>query len=114
MYTLTPRLEIYPKRIEENARHVINQVHAHGGQLAAVSKVLRAHPAVLQAFANAGADMIGDSRPQNLRIASNEQAETALLRLPALGQALDTVRYSDYSLNSSYETLKAPPKPQKA
>lgn len=109
MYTLTPRLEIFPKRIEENARHVISQVHAHGGQLAAVSKVLRAHPAVLQAFANAGADMIGDSRPQNLRIASHEQAEIPrlLLRLPAPGQALDTVRYADYSLNSSYETLKA-------
>lgn len=109
MYTLTPRLEIFPKRIEENARHVIRQVHAHGGQLAAVSKVLRAHPAVLQAFANAGADMIGDSRPQNLGIASHEQAEIPrlLLRLPALGQALDTVRYADYSLNSSYETLKA-------
>lgn len=109
MYTLTPRLEIFPKRIEENARYVISQVHDHGGQLAAVSKVLRAHPAVLQAFANAGADMIGDSRPQNLRIASNEQAEIPrlLLRLPAPGQALDTVRYADYSLNSSYETLKA-------
>ena len=53
--------------------------------------------------------MIGDSRQQNLRIASNEQAEIPrlLLRLPALGQALDTVRYADYSLNSSYEMLKA-------
>lgn len=109
MYTITPRLEIYPKRIEANALHVIGQVHAHGGQVAAVSKVLRAHPAVLQAFANAGADSIADSRPQNLEIASREQANLPrlLLRLPAVGQAVDTVRFSDYSLNSSLVTLRA-------
>lgn len=109
MYIHTPRLEIYPKRIEQNARHVIGQVHQHGAQLAAVSKVLRAHPALLQAFVDAGADMIADSRPQNLEIASLHQASLPrlLLRIPAIGQALDTVRYSDYSLNSSLKTMRA-------
>ena len=108
MYTRTPRLEIYPKRIEENAREVISMVHAHGAQVACVSKVLRAHPAILQAFINAGADMIGDSRLQNLAYVKEHQPDipTLLLRLPALGQAADTVRYADYSLNSSLETLK--------
>ena len=108
MYTRTPRLEIYPKRIEENAREVIGMVHAHGAQVACVSKVLRAHPAILQAFINAGADMIGDSRLQNLAYVKEHQPDipTLLLRLPALGQAADTVRYADYSLNSSLETLK--------
>ena len=108
MYTLTPRLEIYPKRIEKNARHVIGQVHAHGGEVAAVSKVLCAHPAVLQAFVNAGANMIADSRLQNLELVSQHQAAIPrlLLRLPALGQAADTVRFADYSLNSSLKTIR--------
>jgi predicted amino acid racemase len=108
MYTRTPRLEIYPARIEENARAVIGMVHAHGAQVACVSKVLRAHPAVLQALVNAGADMIGDSRIQNLaRVKENQPGiPTLLLRLPALGQAADTVAYADYSLNSSLEALK--------
>ena len=108
MYTRTPRLEIYPDRIEENARAVISMVHAHGAQVACVSKVLRAHPAVLQAFVNAGADMIGDSRIQNLaRVKENQPGiPTLLLRLPAVGQAADTVTCANYSLNSSLETLK--------
>ncbi|NLB72104.1 MAG: alanine/ornithine racemase family PLP-dependent enzyme [Chloroflexi bacterium] len=108
MYTRTPRLEIYPDRIEENAREVIGMVHAHGAQVACVSKVLRAHPAVLQAFINAGADMIGDSRIQNLaRVKEHHPGiPTLLLRLPTVGQALDTVNNADYSLNSSLEVLK--------
>lgn len=104
----TPRLEIYPDRIESNARTVIKNCHDRGAQAACVTKVTCAHPAVVKALVNAGADMIGDSRIQNLRaVASmNTGLPLMLLRIPTQSQALDVVRFADISLNSSLETMK--------
>jgi predicted amino acid racemase len=109
MDTATPRLEIYPERLEQNARSVLQMCHEHGAQVACVSKVLCAEPALLLAFVDAGADMIADSRTQNLKIAKTTQPELPrlLLRSPTPGQAEDVVRYADLSLNSSLLTLRA-------
>ena len=109
MYINTPRLEIYPERIRQNAQSVIGMCREHGAQVATVSKVLCAEPAVVQAFIDAGADMVADSRTQNLRkvTASHPRIPRLLLRLPASGQAEDVVNFSDLSLNSSAITLKA-------
>jgi predicted amino acid racemase len=54
MFIRTPRLEIYTDRIRNNARAVIDLCHAHGAQVAVVTKVMSAHPAVLHALANGG------------------------------------------------------------
>ena len=107
MYTTTPRLEIYPDRIKQNAQSVLALCHKHGAEVACVSKVLCAEPAVLQAFVDAGADMVSDSRIQNLNVAEKTQPELPrlLLRLPTPGQAEDVVRFADYSLNSSLVTM---------
>jgi predicted amino acid racemase len=109
MYTTTPRLEIYPERIRQNAQSVLSMCHAHGAKVACVSKVLRAEPAVVQAFIDAGTDMIADSRTQNLKSVGEVQSDIPklMLRLPTPGQADDVVRYADYSLNSSLVTLRA-------
>lgn len=108
MYTRTPRLEIYPDRISENIRYILKMCHDHGAQVACVSKVLCAHPALLDAFVNNGADMLADSRTQNLKLIAelHPQIPRLLLRPPALGGAADVIRYADYSLHSSFETLK--------
>lgn len=81
--------------------------HAHGAQVACVTKVLCAHPAILPALAGAGADMLADSRLPNLKLISEELPglPRLLLRPPAPGQVEDVVRYADYSLNSSLETV---------
>ncbi len=102
----TPRLEIYPDRIIENARSVIALCRAHGAQVACVSKVIAAHPAVVEALAAGGADWIADSRTQNLRAIQQQgvRLPRLLLRLPAPSQAADVVRWADCSLNSSYQT----------
>ncbi len=60
MYIRTPRLEIHPQRIEANARAVINLCHEHGAQVACVTKVMSAHPAIVHALQAGGADMIAD------------------------------------------------------
>ena len=107
MFTKTPRLEIYPDRIAENVRYILDLCHAHGAQVACVSKVLCAHPALLRTFVENGADMLADSRVQNLRTIADLHPDIPrlLLRLPALEQAQDVVRHADYSLNSSLGTL---------
>lgn len=108
MYIRTPRLEIFPQRIEANARSVIKLCHDHGAQVACVTKVMSAHPSVVHALEAGGADMIADSRILNLQSISNIGTDLPLmlLRIPAPSVAADIVRCCDYSLNSSVETLR--------
>jgi ornithine racemase len=108
MYIRTPRLEIYTDRIETNARAVIDLCHDHGAQVAGVTKVMGAHPAILHALEAAGADMIADSRLTNLESIANTglTLPILLLRAPTPSRAADVVRCAGYSLNSSVETLE--------
>jgi ornithine racemase len=108
MYTRTPRLEIHPDRIAENVRYILEMCHAHGAQVACVSKVMCAHPALLETYVNHGADMLADSRTQNLKLIAElyPQMPRLLLRPPALGGLADVIRYADCSLHSSFETLR--------
>jgi predicted amino acid racemase len=108
MYLRTPRLEIYADRIETNARAVIGLCREHGVEVACVTKVMSAHPAILHALENAGADMIADSRVRNLESIANSGLElpVMLLRSPTPSRVVDVVRAADYSLNSSAETIE--------
>jgi predicted amino acid racemase len=107
MYIRTPRLEIYTDRIEVNARAVISLCRAHGAQVACVTKVMSAHPAILHALENAGADMIADSRVLNLQSIANigSKLPVMLLRSPTPSRVADVICCSDYSLNSSLYTI---------
>ena len=104
----TPRLEIYTDRIETNARAVIALCREHGAQVACVTKVMSAHPAILHALEAAGADMIADSRVTNLQSIANTglTLPALLLRSPTPSRAVDVVRCAEYSLNSSAETIE--------
>ena len=105
----TPRLEIYPERIKENAAAIVEQCHKAGVKVACVTKVTAAHNAVARAMAAAGADMLADSRVENLwkLREAGFRGPFLLLRLPAISQADAVVEAADYSLNSSLETMKA-------
>jgi predicted amino acid racemase len=108
MYIRTPRLEIYTDRIETNARAVIDLCQAHGVQVACVTKVMGAHPAILHALKAAGAGMIADSRILNLESIANTGCTlpVLLLRSPDPSRVCDVIPCADYSLNSSIETIK--------
>lgn len=107
MYIGSPRLEIYPQRIEANARAVIKLCHDHGAQVACVTKVMSAHPAIVHALQAGGADMIADSRILNLQSISNIGMDLPLmlLRIPAPSRVADVVCCADISLNSSAKTI---------
>ena len=108
MYIRTPRIEIYTDRIEGNARVVIDLCRGHGIEVACVTKVMSAHPAILQSLAAAGADSIADSRVTNLELIANTglTLPALLLRVPAPSRVADVVRCADISLNSSVETIE--------
>jgi predicted amino acid racemase len=108
MYISTPRLEIYVDRIETNARAIIDLCRSHGAQVACVTKVMSAHPAILHALESAGADMIADSRLLNLQTIANTgmTLPVLLLRSPTPSRVADVIRCADYSLNSSVETIE--------
>ncbi len=105
----TPRLEIYPQRIKENARSILGMCHAKGIQVACVTKVTCAHPAVVEALESAGADMLADSRLENLRSIrdSGTMLPLMLLRIPTPSRAEETVKYANVSLTSSLESTRA-------
>lgn len=105
----TPRLEIYPQRIEANTAAIIKQCHAAGVKVACVTKVTAAHPAVAAAMVAGGADMLADSRLENLWKLRNSglKGPFMLLRLPAPSQADAVVEVADYSLNSNIKTIEA-------
>lgn len=108
MFIATPRLEIYIDRIAANARAIIGLCREHGVQVACVTKVLSAHPALVLALEEAGAAMIADSRTLNLQAVAGTGVTlpTLLLRSAAPSAVADVVRCADYSLNSSAETLE--------
>lgn len=104
----TPRLEIHPQRVAENARTIIDLCHNHQIQVAAVGKVVCAHPAVIHALEDSGADMLADSRLENL--AQIHQVGThlplMLLRVPTPSRAAETVQLADISLVSDAAASK--------
>lgn len=108
MHVQTPRLEIHPDRITANARSVIDLCHRHGAQVAAVTKVACAHPAVAHALVAGGADMIADSRIGNLQSMADTGIDRPfmLLRIATPSQVADVVRCADISLNSNIDTIR--------
>lgn len=107
--SFTPRLEIYPKRIEANAHSIIGLCHFNGIKVACVTKVTCAHPRVVQALESAGADMLADSRLENLKAIrqTGTHLPLMLLRIPTPSRAEEVVRFADISLTSSIVTTRS-------
>lgn len=101
-----PKLIIHKSKLLHNMRTLAEAAHAQGVQIAIVSKVTCAHPAVIDCINKSGCDMLADSRVENL-----DAAETTLpklmLRVGMPEAAEDIVRSSDISLESEKETILA-------
>lgn len=94
-------------RIEENTRTLTDRLP--GLSLVGVTKVTCGDEAVGAAMLRGGAAALADSRLANLaRLrAAGITAPLWLLRSPTPGQAEDTVRLADVSLESELETVRA-------
>lgn len=103
----TPRLEIYTSRLADNARSILQLCHSRGIQVACVGKVVCAHPEVMRTLEECGADMLADSRLENL--AAIRQAginlPLMLLRIPTPSRVDEVVNLADISLVSDTGTV---------
>jgi predicted amino acid racemase len=108
MPDFTPRLEIYPQRVISNAQHILDLCHSHNIQVACVTKVTCAHPEVVKALEFSGADMLADSRLENLSAIREigTQLPLMLLRIPTPSRVDESVRVSDLSLVSDVKTIQ--------
>ncbi len=83
---------------------LVNAAHAQGVQIALVSKVTCAHPAVIDCINQSGCDMLADSRVENLNSAVTNLPKL-MLRIGMPEAADEIVRASDISLESEKETI---------
>jgi len=102
-----PRMEINLKKLEYNARKLQELFAPEGISIMAVTKGFTAEKRIVEALLRGGLAYIADARIKNLRKLQDLPHEKVLLRLPMISEAKEVVQYSDYSLNSELETLRA-------
>ncbi|MCE1188591.1 MAG: alanine/ornithine racemase family PLP-dependent enzyme [Ignavibacteria bacterium] len=102
-----PALIIDTKKIEHNTRILVTKCKEYSISVAAVSKVFCAIPEVVQAMIQGGAEMIADSRIENLEKLDKIAIPKMLLRVPMPSQADEVVAACDMSLNSELITIHA-------
>ncbi len=101
-----PKLIIHTDKLLHNMRTLVNIAHKRGVQIALVSKVVCAHPSVVDCINRSGADMLADSRIENLDRAESDLPKL-MLRIGMPEAAEEIVRASNISLESEIETILA-------
>lgn len=104
-----PVLEIDTHKITENARRLKTMCDARGIEIAFVTKGFCARPAVIRATKAGGLTHFADSRMQNIIAAKQADPELhyLLIRIPALDEVEEVVRWTDWSMESQIETIRA-------
>lgn len=101
-----PRLLIDTKKVEHNAKTMVEMADKYGIDIAGVTKVFCAQENIVKAFVNGGVKYLADSRIENMILLQEFSLKKIFLRLPMLSQIDDVVKYSDISLNSEIEVIK--------
>ncbi len=94
--------------IEKNARKLAVLCHENGVRLVAVTKVTRGDPKVAKAIVKAGADVIGDSRLENIQRMKEAGIEKPfmLVRIPMPSEVEEAVKLANIILVSEMETVR--------
>ncbi|WP_290770533.1 alanine/ornithine racemase family PLP-dependent enzyme [Anaerofustis sp.] len=104
---MKPTLKIDLNKIYENALTVKNTLGKYNVDVTAVTKLHSCNEKIVNTLMDAGINKFADSRIENLENIKDMDTEKWLIRLPSISQAEDVVKYSDISLNSEYDTIKA-------
>ncbi|WP_346915775.1 ornithine racemase Orr [Clostridium sp.] len=102
-----PRIDIDLKKLTYNAKFLLNMCNGKMIDVAVVTKVFCSEPDIVKGILDAGVKTIGDSRVANLKRIVNLPCEKLLLRIPALSEVREVIMYSNISLNSEIDTIKA-------
>lgn len=102
-----PRVIIDIKKIRENVEKIVRLCNEERIEVAGVTKGVCAHESVVDSFVKGGVKYLADSRVGNLKKLQKYQLPKIMLRIPMISEVDDVVRYSDISLNSEINTVKA-------
>ena len=101
-----PKLIIHKQKLQHNMRTLVDAAHRQGVAIALVSKVVCAHPAVIDCIDRSGCDMLADSRIENL-LKAQSGLPKLMLRIGMPEAAEDIVSASEISLESEIDTILA-------
>lgn len=101
-----PKLEINLNKISDNTQLLAKKFKEHNLKLIAVTKVFCANEEVAKTMVENGAEILADSRIDNLIRMKDVKAPKLLLRLPMHSEVKKVVEFADFSLNSELETIK--------
>lgn len=104
-----PMLEVKYDHLVSNVRAVISKCNALGINVTGVYKGTSGNIKVAEAFCDGGLKSIASSRINELKAVRNKglNVELMLIRIPMLSEVEDVVKYSDVSLESEIEVIKA-------
>lgn len=102
-----PAVEINLTKIIENAKLMKKICESQNKTYCLVTKVVSDNKEIVKALVDSGITCIGESRIENLISYEDIKAEKWLIRIPMLCEVSEVVKYSDVSLNSEIETIKA-------
>ncbi|MBQ4448649.1 MAG: alanine/ornithine racemase family PLP-dependent enzyme [Clostridia bacterium] len=99
-----PRINIHLDKLKENLGFLVGLCHEQGIKAAIVTKVFCADRRIVQLINESEADMLADSRTQNL-LGMNTNKPRLLLRIGMQSEADTTVACAEISMQSELETL---------
>jgi predicted amino acid racemase len=104
-----PRIVIDRHKLIKNTNTIIKMAKENNiDNVTVVVKAFAGDIEVVKTFKEANVTCIGDSRIQNLKKYQNLGFKhLMLLRIPALSEISDVIKYTDISLNSEIEVLKS-------
>lgn len=102
-----PRVIVNREKLFKNTQIIVDEAKRHQVDVFAVTKVFCGHPDIAQICLDAGVKGLADSRIGNLKKLFGLPCDKMLLRLPMLCEVEDVIRFSDISLNSELETIRA-------
>lgn len=104
-----PRLEINLRKIQHNAKILIERLAVQGISVTCITKATLGSPKIAKVLLDAGIIALGDSRIENIERMRNANisAPITLIRSPMLSQTEEVVKYADISFNTEINIIKA-------
>jgi predicted amino acid racemase len=102
-----PCVEVDLGKLRHNVKTILGMCSKKNIEVTSVTKVFCAQRPIVEAILEAGVSSIADSRIANLKKLEDLSCEKMLLRIPMISEAHEVVKYSDVSLNSELDTIKA-------
>lgn len=104
-----PRLLVYTDRMKENAEILKEKLGKLGIDIVGVTKLFMGHPKIAKMYRDAGIEILGDSRIENINrmIKAGISGSFMMIRIPALSRLREMIDIVDWYLVSEEEVALA-------